>query len=90
MTPICPFTLTNRPLIVPESVSIKIRLAEKSSDLMLTFDGQAGLEIDEQDTIIITKGPHPVNMITMPDQHYFDVLKAKLRWSGGEQVTGGR
>ncbi|MDM8526349.1 NAD(+)/NADH kinase [Desulfococcaceae bacterium HSG8] len=83
LTPICPFTLTNRPLIVPDSARIRIRLGEKSSNIMLTFDGQAGLEIDERDTIIVQKGPHPVQMITMPDQQYFDVLKAKLRWSGG-------
>ena len=83
ITPICPFTLTNRPLVVPESSRIKIRLAKEPSDIVLTFDGQAGLEIDKEDTIIIRKGPHPVNMITMPDQHYIDVLKAKLRWSGG-------
>lgn len=82
MTPICPFTLTNRPLIVPDSVCIKIRLVKKSSDIMLTFDGQAGLEIDDKDTIIVCKGEHPVNMIVMPNRHYFDVLKAKLRWSG--------
>ena len=83
MTPICPFTLTNRPLIVPDSASIKIRLGKKSSDIMLTFDGQAGIEINEEHTIIIRKGPYPVKMITLPGQHYFDVLKAKLRWSGG-------
>jgi len=83
MTPICPFTLTNRPLIVPDSASIKIRLEKKSSDIMLTFDGQAGLEINEEHTIIIRKGLYPVKMITLPGQHYFDVLKAKLRWSGG-------
>ncbi len=83
MTPICPFTLTNRPLIVPDSVRIKIQLNEKSSNIMLTFDGQSGLEIDEKDIILVEKGPQPVRMITMPDQHYFDVLKAKLRWSGG-------
>jgi NAD+ kinase len=83
ITPICPFTLTNRPLVVPESSRIKIRLAKEPADIVLTFDGQAGLEIDKEDTIIIRKGPHPVNMITMPDQHYIDVLKAKLRWSGG-------
>ena len=83
ITPICPFTLTNRPLVVPESSCIKIRLAKEPADIMLTFDGQAGLEIDKEDTIIIHKGPHPVNMITIPDQHYIDVLKAKLRWSGG-------
>jgi NAD+ kinase len=83
MTPICPFTLTNRPLIIPDSACITIKLEKKSSDIMLTFDGQAGLEINEKHTIIIRKGPYPINMITMPDQSYFDVLKAKLRWSGG-------
>ena len=83
LTPICPFTLTNRPLIIPDSAKIKIRLEKKSSDIMLTFDGQAGLEINEEHTIIIQKSLYPVQMITLPDQHYFDVLKAKLRWSGG-------
>jgi len=82
MTPICPFTLTNRPLIVPDSAIIKIRIGKKSSDIMLTFDGQAGLEINEEHTIIIRKGFYPVKMITLPGQQYFDVLKAKLRWSG--------
>jgi len=83
MTPICPFTLTNRPLIVPDSATIKIGLGKKSSDIMLTFDGQAGLEINEEHTIIVRKGFYPVKMITLPGQQYFDVLKAKLRWSGG-------
>ena len=83
MTPICPFTLTNRPLIVPNTVTIRISLGKKSSDIMLTFDGQAGLEINENHTIVIRKAPCPVYMITLPDQDYFDVLKAKLRWSGG-------
>lgn len=83
MTPICPFTLTNRPLIVPDSVSVKIRLDGEASDIMLTFDGQAGLSINQEDTIIIRKSPHPVHMIMIPELNYFDVLKAKLRWSGG-------
>ena len=82
MTPICPFTLTNRPLILPDSFCIKIRLEKGSSDIMLTFDGQKGLEIDEKDTIIIKKSPFSVYMIIMPDIKYFDVLKAKLKWSG--------
>ncbi|MBC8432009.1 MAG: NAD(+)/NADH kinase [Desulfobacterales bacterium] len=83
ITPICPFTLTNRPLIVSDSSSIKIRLIRKPIDVMLTFDGQAGFEINEDHTIVISKSPHPINMIVMPKQTYFDVLKAKLRWSGG-------
>lgn len=83
ITPICPFTLTNRPLIVPDSADIKIRLAKKSTKVMLTVDGQAGFEINESHSISIRKSPYPISMITMPDQTYFDVLKAKLRWSGG-------
>ncbi len=83
MTPICPFTLTNRPLIVPDAAVITLRLSETCSDIMITFDGQVGLEISEADTIVIRKGRYPLQMITMPGSHYFDVLKAKLRWSGG-------
>jgi NAD+ kinase len=83
ITPICPFTLTNRPLIIPDSACIKIKLEKQSSDIMLTFDGQAGIEINEEHIITIRKGPYPINMITMPHQSYFDVLKAKLSWSGG-------
>ena len=83
LTPICPFTLTNRPLIVPDAVAIKIKLETTSSDIMLTFDGQKGLKIGDQDTIIIRKGTHPVHMINLPGQQYYDVLKAKLSWSGG-------
>lgn len=82
LAPICPFTLTNRPLIVPDTAIIKIELAKKASNIMLTFDGQAGIEISDQDTIIVKKGPHPIQMIAMPGQNYFDVLKAKLNWSG--------
>ncbi len=83
ITPICPFTLTNRCMIIPDTVSIKIRLGGRGSDLMITFDGQVGLKLDHQDTVFITKSPHPLNMITLPGQNYFDILKEKLRWSGG-------
>ncbi len=82
MTPICPFTLTNRPLLVPETVRIKIRLGKKSSDIMLTFDGQAGIAINHEDTIIVRRAARPLEMVAIPDQHYFDILKDKLRWSG--------
>lgn len=83
LSPICPFTLTNRPLIVPDTARIKIMLAKGSSNILLTFDGQAGLEIDERDTILISRDRHPVHVITLPDHDYFDLLKTKLRWSGG-------
>jgi NAD+ kinase len=83
ITPICAFTLTNRPLIIPDTITIRLKLEKKAAEIMLTFDGQEGLDINHKDTIIVQKAPHPLNMITLPGQHYFDVLKAKLRWSGG-------
>jgi NAD+ kinase len=83
MTPICPFTLTNRPLVVPDSTRILIKPDEPTINLLLTLDGQAGLEIQHGDSILIEKSPHPVHMIQIPDGEYFDVLKAKLSWSGG-------
>lgn len=82
ITPICPFTLTNRPIIVPDSSQVKIKISPKSSDIMLTFDGQEGLEISSQDTIIVEKSPYPIKTVTIPGQNYYDVLKTKLKWSG--------
>ncbi len=83
LTPICPFTLTNRPLIVPEEVKISIRLEKGSEDIVLTFDGQKGLDLTDADAITVRKSAHPLHLILLPDRHYFDVLKAKLRWGGG-------
>ncbi len=83
LSPICPFTLTIRPLIVPDSVTIEICLEKKARDIMVTFDGQAGLELREDDRLVVRKSRHPVRMIAVPDQDYFDLVKTKLRWSGG-------
>lgn len=83
ITPICPFTLTNRPLVIPDSARIEMSLEKDSSNMVLTFDGQAGMEINHGDRIRIAKSPHPVHMIKIPGSEYFDILKAKLSWSGG-------
>jgi NAD+ kinase len=83
LTPICPFTLTNRPLVIPDRAGIKMSLEKHSSNMILTFDGQAGMEINHKDSILIQKSPHPVHMIKVPGSAYFDILKAKLSWSGG-------
>jgi NAD+ kinase len=82
LAPICPFTLINRPLIVPDTVTIKIKLEERDSNIFLTFDGQVGLQVTHKDIIIVQKAPHTIKMIRTPGQSYYDVLKARLRWSG--------
>jgi len=83
MTPICPFTLTNRPLIIPDTAKISLQMVQDSTDVLVTFDGQTGLPINDQDSLHIEKADYSVSMIKLPEKNYFDVLKTKLRWSGG-------
>ncbi|MBW2019350.1 MAG: NAD(+)/NADH kinase [Deltaproteobacteria bacterium] len=82
LTPICPFTLTNRSLILPDTATIKIRVDERDSNVFLTFDGQVGLHVTYQDAIVVKKAPHTIQMIRTSGLSYYDVLKAKLRWGG--------
>jgi NAD+ kinase len=82
LTPICPFTLINRPLILPDDASIRINVDERDSNIFLTFDGQVGLHVTHRDSIIVEKAPHTIHMMKIPGQSYYDVLKAKLSWSG--------
>ncbi|PIE71704.1 MAG: NAD(+) kinase [Deltaproteobacteria bacterium] len=89
LTPICPFTLSNRPLVLPDAVRIELRMAAGSSDIMVTLDGQEGIPVQDGDRILIRKGAHPVHMIFLPEYQYFDALKAKLMWSGGRPAGYG-
>ena len=86
LTPICPFTLANRPLILPDSAEITVKLTDNSSDMMLTIDGQEGVEIDDKDNIHVKKSNLPVQMINLTNRNYFDVLKDKLMWNGGGRI----
>ncbi|MFP4039172.1 MAG: NAD(+)/NADH kinase [Desulfosudaceae bacterium] len=83
LTPICPFTLTNRPLVVPDQAWVTLQLDRNPHDIVVTLDGQKGYEIDENDTVVIARADCPIHMIRLPGRSYFDVLKAKLKWSGG-------
>ncbi|MDY0131587.1 MAG: NAD(+)/NADH kinase [Desulforegulaceae bacterium] len=82
LVPICPFTLTNRPLIISDKSTICARLSPKSaSPLKLSVDGQKEAELFHGDWVIIKKSS-PVHLVTLPDQSYFDILKTRLKWSG--------
>ncbi len=83
LTPICPFTLTNRPLIIPDSTKIEIRLEGSPEDMVLTLDGQEGFEMDPQDIIYVKKSRNDIRMMSFEDQSYYNILKTRLKWSGG-------
>jgi NAD+ kinase len=78
--PICPFTLTNRPLILPDTFTISVVLDERSRDVFLTFDGQVGFALQPQDIVEVKKGPGVIRLIKSPYKNYFEILRTKLRW----------
>jgi NAD+ kinase len=80
LIPICPFTLTNRPLILPDTFTISVVLDERSRDVFLTFDGQVGFALQPQDIVEIKKGPGVIRLVKSPYKNYFEILRTKLRW----------
>ncbi|MCF8120582.1 MAG: NAD(+)/NADH kinase [Deltaproteobacteria bacterium] len=86
LTPICPFTLTNRPLIVPDSVTLGITMGgEREDTVTLTFDGQVGFELQRRDWVEIRKSSKIIKLLRPDDQSYFKILRTKLMWGGTTQ-----
>lgn len=79
LTPICPHALTQRPLVVPDSVVLEIA-AKPGTQARLTVDGQEGVELDEGDQVRVRRSEHGVLLVVSPQRSRFDVLRAKLRW----------
>jgi NAD+ kinase len=80
VTPICPHTLTNRPLIIPPDYQIRFVL-RSGEDVMLTIDGQLGVEFEEDDEVICTRSPFQVELIRPSKRGFFDTLREKLNWA---------
>ena len=81
VTPICPHTLSNRPLVISDKSSIKIRIDSISYPVFVTFDGIESLEIDNTSELIVSKSKYKLCLLRSPDSKYFHVLKDKLMWS---------
>ena len=79
LTPICPHTLTNRPLVVPLDTPVRILLTE-GDEVMLTVDGQIGMPLDLDDEVIVARSPNTVKLIQPENKNYFEVLRQKLKW----------
>jgi NAD+ kinase len=80
LTPICPFTLTNRPIVMPDSAEINLFLKNKSDGVVLTLDGQIGYQMQTDDRVSIRKSETTFNLVQPLNRNYFDVLRSKLRW----------
>ncbi|MCA1592185.1 MAG: NAD(+)/NADH kinase [Acidobacteria bacterium] len=79
ITPICPHTLSNRPIVVPDDVEFEFILKTRE-DVALTLDGQVGVPLEVEDRVLVRKSRTTFNLIQASTRNYFDVLRNKLRW----------
>ncbi|HWE49656.1 MAG TPA: NAD(+)/NADH kinase [Bryobacteraceae bacterium] len=80
LTPICPHTLTNRPLIIPSDMGIRVVSRSNDEGSYLTVDGQVGSPLEAGDTVECGIANFDVLLIRSPDKTFFDVLRQKLKW----------
>lgn len=81
LTPICPHTLTLRPLVVPDTSLTEILLETRRERVFLTVDGQEGAELADGDRIRVTRAPEPVRLLrTSESRSIFEGLRTKLHW----------
>jgi NAD+ kinase len=81
LTPICPHSLTQRPLVLPETAEVEVVPHGRAERASLTVDGQVGVGVlEEGDRIIIRRSSHPVEIVASPFLDRYEILHAKLRW----------
>ncbi|MEO2064921.1 MAG: NAD(+)/NADH kinase [Desulfurobacteriaceae bacterium] len=80
LTPICPHTLTMRPLVLKGETCLTVKLKTESENVMVIFDGQEGIELRVGDLIEITRSPYDLLILRDPAKSYFETLREKLKW----------
>ncbi len=83
LTPICPHALSNRSIILPDSVELRVENAEPQDQLVIAVDGQRNLSTSEEGTIAIKLSSKSLQMAQKVDYSHFSVVRRKLKWSGG-------
>lgn len=81
LTPICPHSLTLRPIVVPSDQSVRVQLVAEHSDIMLTADGQTVTSLEPAQPVLIEKAPTPVRLINLDGLSFYELLRRKLDWS---------
>jgi NAD+ kinase len=80
VTPICPHTLSNRPIALPDDVVVSVSLISQSEEVTLTLDGQIGFPLAPLDIVEIKKSRYKMKMIKHPTKSYYEILRTKLKW----------
>ncbi|GIW44371.1 MAG: NAD kinase [Candidatus Binatia bacterium] len=80
LSPICPHTLTNRPIVLPDRAVVRVAVETPGEDVVLTIDGQEAFSLQVGDSVEIRKARIRAPLVQSPERSYFDVLRNKLRW----------
>ena len=83
LTPICPHMLSYRPVIVPDTSVVEVRVLSEDHSTYLTIDGQVGELLERGDRIVCRSSAHSIGLIRPPRLLFFDVLREKLKWGEG-------
>lgn len=84
VNPVCPFTLSNRPLVISGDDVVSIRVSERQkTGVSLTIDGQVLFPLQEEDEVSVEKAQSKALLVASPQRNYYEVIRDKLKWSGG-------
>ena len=89
INPICPHTLTNRPLILPEGAVVRVALCALEQGATVTLDGQVSFTVKYGDSVTIRKSRYVTTLVSSPHRGYLEILRTKLGW-GGSQTGAAR
>lgn len=82
VAPICPFTLTNRPVVIPDWMTVEVLIKPGQRDVLLTLDGQVDLSLNGGDIIEVKRSDGCIYLVKCPGKSYFDILRERLMWGG--------
>jgi NAD+ kinase len=80
VTPICPHTLSNRPIVIPDSSVVRVKLLSRSEGASLSFDGQVVTALRQNDIVEVKKAKYRVRLIKHPTKNYYEILRTNLKW----------
>src|SRR6516225_4318780 len=80
VTPICAHTLSNRPIVLPDSAQIEVKVKSYGESVYLTVDGQVGVALRSEDAVHMRRASSVVELIHSPQKNYFEILRQKLKW----------
>jgi len=80
VTPICPHTLSNRPIAIPDSSVVRVKLVSRNEGVSLSLDGQVVTPLRLNDVVEVKKAKYRVRLIKHPTKNYYEILRTKLKW----------